>query len=283
MHAERVASNRFLIALLGASLIHAALILGIGFESFKPGKIERSLAITLVQNPSRKAPEKADFLAQENQFGSGTAEKKAIPRTQPKPREGRGDRAESSPAPTPIRQTRPRRVLVQEKSEKRIAADEGEDEKPMPERPKVSADELIRQVAEVSAELNQSLETEARHPRVVYINSVNAHQYKAAAYEHAWQQKIERIGNLNYPEEARRQKLSGSLLMAVGIRQDGSIHSIKVRQSSGHPALDAAAERIVRLASPFAPFPEKLKQEADVLVITRTWRFYNNYRLETAR
>lgn len=283
MYTERVASDRFLIALLIASLVHALAILGIGFERPKPEKIKKSLAVTLIQHPSREAPEKADFLAQENQFGSGTGEKKAIPRARPMPREGTGKQAERTAETSPSREAKPRPVLVQEKSEKKIIAEEGEDEKPKPEPRKFSADALSQQIAEVSEELNRNLETEARKPRIVYINSVNAHKYKAAAYEHSWQQKIERIGNLNYPEEARRRKLSGSLLLAVGIRQDGSVFSIQVRQSSGHPALDAAAENIVRLASPFAPFPEELKRDADVLVITRTWRFYNDYRLETAR
>lgn len=283
MRVDRTAADRFLVALLIAGLVHALAILGIAFEPPKLEKIKKSLAITLIPSPSREAPEKADFLAQENQFGSGTAEKKAIPRSLPLPREGAGKQAEKVPVTSPVREAKRRPMLVQEKSEKKIATEDGDDEKPKPEPQKFSADLLSQQIAEVSAEMSQNQETEARHPRVVYINSVNAHKYKAAAYEHAWQQKIERIGNLNYPEEARRQKLSGSLLLAVGIRADGGIDSIKVRQSSGHPALDDAAIRIVRLASPFAAFPEELKQEADVLVITRTWRFYNDYRLETGQ
>ena len=286
MYTERVASDRFLVFLLLASLIHALVILGIGYEKPEPDKIKKSLAITLVLNPSREPPEKADFLAQENQMGSGTGEKKALPRSQPLPRPapaGTGQHPERTAETKPHRKTRPRPALVQERSEKKIAADDGEDEEPTPEPRKLSAELLSQQIAEVSTELSRSLATTTRRPKIVYINSVNAHKYKAAAYEHSWQQKIERIGNLNYPEEARRRKLSGSLLLSVGIRPDGSVYSIKVRQSSGYPALDAAAEHIVRMASPFAPFPEALRQEADVLVITRTWRFYNDYRLETGR
>ena len=101
-------------------------------------------------------------------------------------------------------------------------------------------------------------------------------KYKAAAYEKAWQAKVERLGNLNYPNEARRKKLSGSLILSVGLNDDGSIYNIKVRHSSGHKVLDDAAVQIVRLAAPFAPFPDGLKEQADVLVITRTWKFFNN-------
>jgi protein TonB len=101
------------------------------------------------------------------------------------------------------------------------------------------------------------------------------------AYEQAWQEKVERIGNLNYPEQARREKLSGVLVLAVAIRQDGSLYSVQVLQPSGQPVLDEAAKHIVNLAAPFAGFPEELKKDAQILVITRTWRFLSNYRLET--
>jgi protein TonB len=174
-----------------------------------------------------------------------------------------------------------RRVIAQRKSEKKIHADEGKARESKAVQPRLSAELLSQQISEVSADVERHHEAEARGPRVAYVNSVNAHQYKAADYEQAWQQKVERVGNLNYPEEARRQHLSGSLVLAVGIRPDGSLDHIKVRHSSGEPVLDAAAERIVRMAAPFAPFPADLKREVDILVITRTWRFYNDYRLET--
>lgn len=284
MHNDRAVSDRFLIALLIASLVHALLILGISFEMPKSEKIKKGLSVTLVLAPSRAAPDKADFLAQENQFGSGTGEKKAIPHAEPLPREAPPAKPATripAPVPEPRHEARRKPVLVKERAEKKIVADAGEEDQPKRNLPKFSADLLSQQITEVSTALSNSHDTETRHPKIVYINSVNAHRYKAAAYEHAWQQKIERIGNLNYPDEARRQKLSGALVMSVGIRQDGSIYSIQVRHQSEHKVLDEAAERIVRLAAPFAPFPDELKQEADVLVITRTWRFYNNYRLET--
>lgn len=286
MRSGQAANDRLLLTLLIASLIHAGVMLGVSFELPKPERVKQSLAITLVQRPSRAAPKEADFLAQEHQIGSGTS-KKAEPRTQPPPSAG-PDRPAPVPipeTPVPTREARRKSVLVQERpAQKKMAVDTGEEDRPVAEPPpKFSGDFLSRQVAEITAELNQSQETETRKTRRVYINSVNAQKYKAAAYEHAWQQKIERVGNLNYPDEARRQKLSGSLLLAVGIRQDGSIDSIKVLHSSRHTVLDEAAERIVQLAAPFAPFPEELKKEADVLVITRTWRFYNDYRLGTAR
>ena len=92
---------------------------------------------------------------------------------------------------------------------------------------------------------------------------------------------MERIGKMNFPDQAKRQKLSGSLIMAVTINKDGSIKSINIRQSSGHKILDDGAVRIVRLAAPFARFPEDIRKEADELVITRTWVFEAGNRFST--
>ncbi|MGA1562856.1 MAG: energy transducer TonB family protein, partial [Gammaproteobacteria bacterium] len=81
-------------------------------------------------------------------------------------------------------------------------------------------------------------------------------------------QKVERVGNLNYPHG-----LSGSLLLDVALHPDGNIESIDLRRSSGTPELDRAAIEIVKLAAPFAPFPERIAAETDILHIVRTWQF----------
>ncbi|HYE37694.1 energy transducer TonB [Methylocaldum sp.] len=281
MSTDRVFSDRFLLALVLAGIAHAILILGVSFEMPKLPEIKKSLTIALVRNPSQKAPEKADFLAPDNQIGSGTHTEKAIPRSEPTPQEGQGQQAENAPDRAHVQEAKLKRVLKQDKSDKKVTADEGEEKQPELQPAKLTAAALSQQIAQLSAEINKSRENYARHPRLVYINSVNAHKYKAAAYEKAWQEKVERIGNLNYPDEARRRNLSGSLLLSVGINPDGTVYSVKVRHSSGHQVLDDAATNIVQLAGPFAPFPQELRQEADVLIITRTWRFENNHRLET--
>jgi protein TonB len=92
----------------------------------------------------------------------------------------------------------------------------------------------------------------------------------------AWRAKVERVGNLNYPDDARKRQLSGSLILDVALNPDGSVNQITVRQSSGHKILDDAADRIVRLAAPFAPFPDDIRAETDILHITRTWQFLHN-------
>ena len=98
---------------------------------------------------------------------------------------------------------------------------------------------------------------------------------------HEWITRVERVGNLNYPDQARRQKLSGTLILDVVINADGKLLKTDLRQSSGHQILDDAAKRIVQLAAPFSAFSKKLRKEADVIHITRSWEFLNNSRILT--
>lgn len=109
--------------------------------------------------------------------------------------------------------------------------------------------------------------------------STNTKEYRYASYLDAWRRKVERIGNLNYPQEAKEKALFGSLILHVAVRADGSLEGVRVVRSSGHEVLDQAAVSIVQLAAPFAPFPDDIKAETDVLDITRVWQFQPNHRL----
>src|SRR5699024_465273 len=128
------------------------------------------------------------------------------------------------------------------------------------------------------AALNQQLAWETQHdihqPRKRYIDSSTT-KYAATAYLDAWRKKIERIGKMSYPEKAKRQGLSGSLVLAVDLNADGTVAEVIVRRSSGYKILDRAAIQIVRLAAPFAEVPETLLQGYDMLSIIRTWQFHS--------
>lgn len=132
-------------------------------------------------------------------------------------------------------------------------------------------------MASLNAEIEQRLSIHAKAPRRKFI-SANTREYKYAAYMEAWRAKVERVGNLNYPDEARARKLAGSLTLDVGLRSDGRVVEMTLRRSSGEPILDQAAMRIVELASPFSPFPDDIRGEVDVLHITRTWHFLYSQR-----
>lgn len=285
-------SDRLSLALFLAALVHAVVILGVSFSPPDRPREREALEITLSHAPSRQAPQQADFLAPENQVGGGEGETKAEPQAQAAPALPSGGQPQAGEAETeqpPPSRRQP--VLAQPKAAPhKIATAPAKDSKSSgaekqrrSETPRsIDLAAVQRQISDFSNEFVQAQEKYAKQSKVLYVNSVSAHKYAAAAYEKAWQDKIERVGNLNYPDEARRKSLSGGLLLSVGINKDGSIHSIKVRQSSGHAVLDDAAKRIVELASPFSPFPAGLREEADVLVITRTWKFFSDSHLSTA-
>lgn len=141
-----------------------------------------------------------------------------------------------------------------------------------------SATELLTnsfKIASLSAEIRRKMVAKAKRPRRKFI-SATTKEYKYAAYMEAWRSKVERVGNLNYPDQARKQNLSGSLVLDVALNHDGSINEITIRRSSGEKILDGAAIRIVELAAPYAPFPQHIKDETDILHIMRTWQFINN-------
>ena len=139
-------------------------------------------------------------------------------------------------------------------------------------------------IAKLETEIARDAETYQRRPtRKVFGATAVGVNY--ARYVEDWRLKVEAIGNLNYPQEAREKNLSGTLRLMVALRSDGSIERIELERSSGHKVLDEAAERIVRLGAPFAPFPEALRRDTDILEIIRTWTFSRDQRLhdETAQ
>ncbi len=150
--------------------------------------------------------------------------------------------------------------------------------KPMPKLETPSAASLLTnslKIASLSAEIRRKMESKAQRPKRKFV-SASTKEFKYATYMEAWRAKVERVGNLNYPDEARRNKLNGSLILDVALNPDGSINEIIVRKPSGHKVLDDAAIRIVELAAPYAEFPESFRSEVDLLHITRTWRFMNS-------
>jgi protein TonB len=263
-----------LIALFLAAVIHVAIGLGINFTSPQPEQISRSIDITLVNMPSQQAPEKAQSLAQENQIGAGEQSKKQQEPPQQLPRQGNGEaKPEKKRVPVQTEPKAPKKIITQKKAEKKIVTASKPDIEPQVEqRPQLSAEMLQQQIAQLGTEIRLSQQS-AEQTKIKFVDSVSAHKYIAAQYMKDWEDKVERTGNLNYPEVAAKKNFSGTLTMDVGIKADGSIYSIRINQSSGNPELDEAAKRIVRMSAPFAPLPADLRKELDVLVITRVWKF----------
>jgi protein TonB len=120
--------------------------------------------------------------------------------------------------------------------------------------------------------MEQTALTYAKRPKRKSINA-STKEYKYTAYLDSWRKKVERIGNLNYPKQAKRGRLYGNLMLHVAVKADGSVEQIKVLHSSGQKILDDAAIRIVRMSAPFSPFPNEIREETDILDIIRTWQF----------
>jgi protein TonB len=315
LRAEITPDDRLALTVFIAIVLHAMVVLGISFAP-DPGGDPRfeALEIILVPERSPQAPEEADLLAQANLEGGGDADESARPASPvkaplpaptatiaaappppqdplplPAAREApAAHTAAAAPVEEKLAEEAPRAALAQPARREPSAATQpapAPADVPEPAQqvevraePLPTAAQLLTRsfaLASLNAELQQRLDSRAKRPRQKYI-SASTREYRYAAYMEAWRAKVERIGNINYPDEARARQLSGSLLLDVALTPDGQVQEITVRQSSGHQVLDDAAVRIVELAAPFAPFPEDIRREVDVLHVTRTWRFLNN-------
>jgi protein TonB len=124
----------------------------------------------------------------------------------------------------------------------------------------------------LEAQIAKDMDAYQKRPKRRFVGA-RAEEYRFARYVEDWRLKVERVGNLNYPEAARQLKLYGNLLLTVAIRADGSVETVEINRSSGQRVLDAAAIHIVEMAAPFAAFPPDIKRDTDILHITRTWTF----------
>jgi len=308
--------DRFVTSLFLAAALHVAIILGVTFSFPKAIKLPQSSLDVILVPPSRSAPpEEAEFLAQENRDGGGEANRverpaaplpspltkpvpdvvaASPPRSEPVPPTSRPIAVEHQPSPPattavpvvsrveashPEVHTLPPRPRPRPPDLRSTPAPAT----PAAPHPDIDAATLITDslaYATLNAELAQRLDAYARKPKQKWITA-RTRESKYAAYMDAWRQKVERIGNLNYPEAARRKRLTGTLLLDVALNADGSVRDVILRRSSGHRILDDASIRIVRLAAPFSPFPPGIRKDTDVLHIERTWQFLATNRLRS--
>ena len=279
-------NDRFGMTFFLATIFHGMVILGVTFSVSPPAdsKTAPALDIILVQTKSPDEAEKADYLAQVSQKGGGTAEHKARPREQ-------FSAPTLSEQPGIAKQTSVQQVKKQKQNEQLalITQKDAEFAIDTEKNPAKAEDDTTvdktntsqnTQTARLAAEISHNLEKQASIERTKYLNS-STRAFAPAKYMRQWIDRVERVGNLNYPDQARRQKLSGTLILDVVISADGELIKTDLRQSSGHQVLDDAARRIVKLAAPYSAFPDKLRAETDVIHITRSWEFMNSSGLRT--
>ena len=280
LHFIFAGQDRALGAALGLSLALHAAILAVQFK-FPDGtrwKQESApLEVVLINAKTRERPAKADVLAQSNLNRGGSVEenrraKTPLPVTEP--RTAGKDLAEAQRRQRDLEAKQQELLAQMRAAQSRVPAAAPRDlgtEAPGAQPSGRDMADLALAAMRLQAQIDQQLEAYQKRPRKKFIGA-NAAEYRFAQYEEDWRVKVERVGTLNYPAEARG-KMYGNLRLTVTIKPDGNVESIELDRSSGLGVLDAAAFKIVRMATPFAKFPPDIRRDTDLLIITRTWFF----------
>lgn len=268
------------LAMFFSIALHAFVLFGVSLVLPEQGKspdIRQPLHVVLVNSKSKSRPVKADALAQANLDGGGNTEE---------------DRQAKSMLPnlhddsqTNLEQVNKRVARLEDDSKRKLTQLKSSYniEQPQPRPDTATAEDLVQrslEIARLEAQISKNNDYYQKLPRRKFIGA-RTQEYRFAQYIEDWRVKVERIGNLNYPEQARREQVYGKLQLSVSIRADGSVENIEVSRSSGHRILDAAAMRIVKLAGPFSPLPPDITRDVDILTITRTWSFTPSDKLES--
>jgi len=274
MPLETPTTDRLALTLFIATAFHALIILGISFDAFDrdpPDPYLPTLDITVVNPGKELPPEDFDYLAESSQQGAGNTTEKVKARQQMQAQAIASASAEQRPDQT--------RLLTRKQSARKTSKAEEPQEKP--EKPNAAdINNRSREMLSLNESIQQNALVYSKRLTGAYITA-STREARYAAYMRDWVHKVERVGQLNYPDAARRQRLSGKLMVEVAVYPDGSVRNITILKPSGHKILDDAAVRIVKLAAPFAPFPENIRKDNDILYITRTWIFSSSNRLTT--
>jgi protein TonB len=266
-------------------LVHLFVIFGITFKMPDPRVLEppqKQLEVVLVNSKSKAKPETADALAQHNLDGGGNTDEKRRAQTPlPVTKNAKTD-ADVRLALRRVEQLEreAKQLMTQERAEAKV-----ESTPPVPKpapaptqaevTAPVSTTEIMQrslEIARLDAKISKEWDAYQQRPRKKFIGG-RTQEFRFARYVEDWRQKIERVGDLNYPQAARDQRLHGSLVVTVVIKADGTVQEVEVNRPSGFKVLDDAARHIVKLAAPFAPFPADIAKDTDLLYITRTWTF----------
>jgi len=298
-------ANRLGLTLMVALLLHLLILFGINFDPEENRPLQKTIEITLAQFESEETPDQADYVAQSNQQRSGNdAEKQKLSTKeradfseeqaqQQAPQQALIQPTQSETQPVPVQSQKsseptdkPQQQKQQQAPEKVIASRSPAERKQAVEQqtaptappeatPGTSTSLLARSldIASLQAQIADQQQSETSGQRTRRISSNSTRYSYDAQYLENWRRKIETVGNINYPEAARRNNLYGSLRLLVALKPDGSIREVAVLSSSGYKILDDAAVRIVRLAAPFDPFPVEMRKNTDILEIIRTWKF----------
>ncbi len=288
--------NRLGVMVAASVVLHAIVILGLKFSPPDLKKLKDNLPtldVILVNAKSQSRPNKADALAQANLDRGGNTEanrrmKSALPVPKNSPKETSAKPVAETQQAARVEQLEKEATQHQKQVQElearvqqamtQLNAAKAIEQTPTTAsaaKPKLNTSDLLAQSLEavrLEAEIAKEQDAYAKKPHRKFLGA-RTQEYRFATYIEAWRQKVEKIGNLNYPEAAKEQKLYGNLQMVVAIKADGSIDYIEIRRSSGHKILDDAARRIVEMAAPYAEFSADMRRDTDIIEIVRTWTF----------
>jgi protein TonB len=287
-YAALAVKTRLEIAILCSAVLHALLAFGITFtlpEKNVLNDMKQPLEVVLVNARSAAKPQQPDALAQANLDGGGNvdANRRAKSPFPVSRQEQQASDLELAARRAEQLEREVRKMIALEKPPAQVASapPQPQPETEAPVTPN-AADLMQRslEIARLEAQISREWDNYQKRPRRRFIGA-RTQEFRFARYIEDWRMKIERVGELNYPQAARDQKLYGSLLVTVSIKADGSLENIEINRSSGRRILDEAAIAIVRLAAPFAPFSSEITRDTDILSITRTWTFTRSDQLVT--
>ncbi len=283
-------SQRMQVAVLVSILVHAIVVFGVTFKMPDPSKFDnlaQPLEVVLVNSKSTTKPLKANALAQHNLDGGGNTDanrraKSPLPVVRDDKRAAKLSAAKKR---VERLERESQRLMTQAKAKTKIES------APVQPEPQPSSDARILpnaadlmqrslEIARLEAQISKDWDEYQKRPRRRFVGA-RTQEFRFARYIEDWRVKVERVGELNYPQAARDQKIYGNLVVTVSIKASGALDKIEVNRSSGQKVLDEAAIHIVKLAAPFAKFPDNIAKDTDILSITRTWSFTRSDRLVT--
>jgi protein TonB len=280
-------SSRSFTFALGLSIVLHAVALSIHFklpDIILDQYLSPPLEVVLVNSKTRAKPVKADVLAQANLEGGGNTDENRRAKTPlPVLKEAElGADAKRAARRVQELEAQQLKMMTQLQAAKSVTAEQLKPV-PTPESPQSQATgqdlaSSALDIVRLEAQLARRTEEYNKRPKRKAITA-RVREVVYAMYYTQWREKIERTGDLNYPEAAKGKAYS--LMMTVSVKDDGSIEKVQIDRSSGMQVIDQAALNIVKMAAPFSRFPAQMSEKYQVFDIVATWTFTRSDKLTT--
>lgn len=281
--------DRLGVMLLISAVVHLIFLFGvkIAVPELKAWRDRgEALEVVLVNSKTASAPSDTKLLAQANLDGGGNTDQGRRAKTPlPVLDEKAADEAEQAEQRVVELEAAARQVMTQLSANRSAPTDQQLVPAPSVATPVPSTENIVQKslsLANMEAQIDRDYDDYQKRPRRRFIGA-RTKEYRFARYVEDWRAKVERWGNMNYPEAAKTRKIYGQLQLTVSIKADGSVDDVEIDRSSGYKVLDEAAVKIVRDAgrNGYAPLPADIRVDTDILHITRTWTFTREDQLQS--